>query len=109
MRLLRGTGPAGMQAMQPKSRRLGQTYLRPFLNIARREILQAAQDSSLHSGWQPVTDPTNVNPRYTRGIIREHLAPVLEQYCPPRQHAFGRPAHHSPSPHQLLTYLADEP
>lgn len=108
MRLLRGTGPAGMQAMQPKSRRLGQTYLRPFLNIARREILQAAQDFSLHSGWQPVTDPTNVNPRYTRGIIREHLAPVLEQYWPHWQQALGRHAQQAAAQHQLLNEWADE-
>src|SRR5699024_10105448 len=108
MRLLRGSGPAGMQAMRPSSYRAGQLYLRPFLDIPRQQILQAAQSFAQHSGWQPVTDPTNINPRYTRGIIRAHLAPVLEHYWPRWQQALGRHAEQAAAQYSLLNEWADE-
>lgn len=108
MRLLRGSGPAGMQAMRPSSYRAGQLYLRPFLDIPRQQILQAAENYAQHSGWQPVTDPTNINPRYTRGIIREHLAPVLNHHWPRWQQALGRHAEQAAAQYNLLNEWAND-
>ena len=40
-----------------------------------RDSLWAARQFADASGWQPVQDPTNADPRYTRGALRALLAP----------------------------------
>lgn len=82
LRLLRGTGLEGMAAMAPVMSRDGLTYLRPWLDQDRADILRAAQGfASLH-GWQPVHDPTNADAHYTRAAVRELLTPVLDARWP---------------------------
>lgn len=82
LRLLRGTGLQGMAAMASTLSRDGLTYLRPWLGHDRAEILRAAEGFAEVYGWQPVHDPTNADPRYTRAAVRELLEPVLDARWP---------------------------
>ena len=73
-RLVRGSGPGGLAAMQPRSG----TLIRPLLDISREEILAylCAHDLS----W--VEDPSNRDPRFTRNRIRSELLPLLQTFNP---------------------------
>ncbi|MBO9354597.1 tRNA lysidine(34) synthetase TilS [Bordetella petrii] len=94
LRLLRGTGLQGMAAMAPSMPRDGLTYLRPWLDQDRAEILGAARAFAARHGWQPVQDPTNADPRYTRAAVRELLAPVLDARWPGWQARLADHARH---------------
>ena|GEM_PF-1129962 len=108
MRLLRGSGPTGMQAMRPLLQRQAVHYVRPFLGVPRTVILQAAQQFKAQTQWQAVTDPTNINPRYTRGIIREKLAPVFDEHWPHWRRALARHAEQAAEENLLLEQWAEE-
>lgn len=82
MRLLRGSGPTGLAAMAPVSLRGGLSYIRPWLEVDRADILTAANRYSQLSAWAPVDDPTNVDDMYTRGAVRRRLVPVLNERWP---------------------------
>ncbi len=82
LRLLRGAGPEGLGAMAPMRVRDGLVYLRPWLEVARSEILRLAGQFGELTGWHPVCDPTNSDDRYTRAAVRERLAPVLDDRWP---------------------------
>lgn len=92
LRLLRGSGPAGLAAMTGHTRRDGLLYVRPWLNIDRVQILQQMQLFSMASNWWPVYDPTNHEDRYTRSAVRERLAPALNQRWPGWQAILARHA-----------------
>lgn len=62
LRLLRGTGLAGMAAMAPLSRRDEVDYLRPWLDQDRDDILRACAAFEAATGWRAVQDPTNSDP-----------------------------------------------
>ncbi|MER1966113.1 tRNA lysidine(34) synthetase TilS [Castellaniella sp. GW247-6E4] len=82
LRLLRGAGPLALAAMAPEMTRDGLRYLRPWLAVPRTRILRCADRYGEHSGWRPVDDPSNADPRYTRAALRERLAPVLDARWP---------------------------
>ena len=82
LRLLRGAGPSGMAAIPGESEREGVRYLRPWLDMNRATILSAAQRWKDQTGWEPVADPSNHDPRYTRAAVRTMLAPVLDLRWP---------------------------
>lgn len=74
MRLIRGTGPDGLQAMQAY-----QGFLfRPFLNVSKME-LQSFLENRKHP-W--LEDPSNQDRRYFRNFIRQHWLPLLEKQKP---------------------------
>lgn len=108
LRLLRGTGLTGMAAMAPVSRRDGLVYLRPWLDIGRDTILQAADAVAAASGWRPVQDPTNADPHYTRAALRELLAPVLDARWPGWRGIVARHARHMGEAAQILDEVARE-
>ena len=81
LRLLRGTGLAGMVAMAPLSRRDEVDYLRPWLDQDRDDILRACAAFEAATGWRAVQDPTT-DPHYTRAALRELLAPALDARWP---------------------------
>ena len=82
MRLLRGAGPEGLAAMTPVTHRDGLCYVRPWLDVHRSIILEAAQSYAALTGWNAVDDPTNVEDSYTRGAVRRRLTPVLDDRWP---------------------------
>ncbi|MCW0208680.1 MAG: tRNA lysidine(34) synthetase TilS [Achromobacter sp.] len=108
LRLLRGTGLAGMAAMAPVSRRDGVVYVRPWLELDRETILRAADAVRDASGWRPVQDPTNADPRYTRAALRELLAPVLDARWPGWRAIVARHARHMAQAAEILDEVARE-
>ena len=74
MRILRGTGTAGLAAMRPRSGADGH-IIRPFLGVTKREIQSWCEQEKL----QPRLDATNELPDCTRNRLRLQLLPQLER------------------------------
>ncbi|MBF6618029.1 MAG: tRNA lysidine(34) synthetase TilS [Candidimonas sp.] len=106
LRLLRGAGPTGLAAMAPSMRRDGLTYLRPWLDIARADILAQAAAFEAATGWAPVHDPTNADDTYTRAAVRERLVPDLDERWPGWQATLLRHARQSAEVAQILDEVA---
>ncbi|MFM7064873.1 MAG: ATP-binding protein, partial [Actinomycetes bacterium] len=65
LRLLRGTGPAGLAAMRPDRH--------PLLRLRRADTEHLCD----HLGTVPVEDPSNRDPRFTRNRVRHEVLPLL--------------------------------
>lgn len=74
MRLLRGSGPAGLAGMARKRGR----YLRPLLAFTRAEIVEHARAAGLDY-W---SDPANTDPVHLRSWLRTEILPRLEDGLP---------------------------
>ncbi len=74
MRVLEGSGPAGLAGMSARSGRI----LRPLLGFRRAELAGHLHDVGL-SAW---TDPANVDPRHQRSWIRGQLLPAIRDRLP---------------------------
>jgi len=74
MRLVRGTGPAGLAAMAP----VRGIYLRPLLGLPRAVI----DDYVVARALAPWADPMNADPRFQRTRVREALLPALRRENP---------------------------
>jgi tRNA(Ile)-lysidine synthase len=70
IRLVRGTGSAGLRAMSAQRG----VFLRPFLDIPKARLLAYAAEKKLD--W--VEDPSNLDPGPLRNWIREEWLPALE-------------------------------
>lgn len=92
LRILRGAGPLGLAAMAPLAQRDGIAWRRPWLDLPRNRILAAAGCFTALSGWHPVQDPSNRDPRYRRAAVREDLAPVLDAHWPAWRRTLARHA-----------------
>ncbi|AZY53282.1 tRNA lysidine(34) synthetase TilS [Bordetella avium] len=108
LRLLRGAGVEGMAAMREESPRDGLLYLRPWLDLDRAAIVQAAQAFAALTGWQAVQDPSNVDPRYTRAAVRATLAPLLNARWPGWQAIVSRHARQMGEAVEILREVARE-
>ncbi len=82
MRLIRGTGPAGLVAMRPQRGSL----LRPFLALPRSILAQYARDHALPV-WH---DPMNHDLRFFRSRMRHQLLPLLKAENPQLETALGQ-------------------
>jgi tRNA(Ile)-lysidine synthase len=69
MRVLAGSGPAGLAGMSPLHNRVA----RPLLGVTRAELAAYVAERGLE-GW---IDPANSNPRHLRSWIRGELLPLL--------------------------------
>jgi tRNA(Ile)-lysidine synthase len=74
MRVLRGTGPAGLAGMSAQDG----DVLRPLLSFRREELAQYLQLRGL-GAW---LDPANRDPRHDRAWIRNELIPLLQRRWP---------------------------
>jgi tRNA(Ile)-lysidine synthase len=74
LRVLGGSGPAGLAAMRPKDGVL----LRPLLPFRRAELVAHVAERRLWS-W---TDPANTDPRHLRSWLRAAVLPSLERRIP---------------------------
>ena len=72
MRMLRGSGIAGLAAMARQSERDGVLLARPFLHVSKSQLIATLKKAKL--GF--ADDPTNRDPSFTRPRIRT-LMPVL--------------------------------
>lgn len=74
MRLLRGTGLAGLGGIPPVRPLEGMDIIRPLIEVSRAEILAYCREEGLEPRW----DWTNEEPIYLRNKIRLELLPWLE-------------------------------
>ena len=108
LRLLRGAGPTGLAAMRPFTQRQGITYIRPWLGVDRKQILQQAECFAQLTGWAPVDDPSNADEQYTRAALRQRLAPALNERWPGWQGVLARHARLSAETAEVLGELAEQ-
>jgi tRNA(Ile)-lysidine synthase len=74
MRLMRGTGPAGLAVMPPRDG----DRIRPMLRARRADVAaHVARHAVPH-----MIDPSNRDPRFLRARVRHELMPVLEGLSP---------------------------
>lgn len=92
LRLVRGAGPLGLSAMDFASTRAGKTWHRPWLDQPRSRILACAGTFGDITGWHPVQDPTNIDTRYARGVVRAELAGTLDAHWPAWRQVLARHA-----------------
>ena len=83
LNLLRGAGLPGTAG-------IGEPHRRPLLDIRREETLWLCS----HLGFEPIRDPMNEDPRFTRSRVRHEVIPLLSE-------VFGR------DPVPLLTRHSD--
>lgn len=74
LRVLGGTGPAGLAAMAP----VQGSIVRPLLPFRREELVQYLLDRNIQS-WE---DPANADPRHLRSWVRSVLLPVIRAKLP---------------------------
>ncbi|MDR2257632.1 MAG: tRNA lysidine(34) synthetase TilS [Treponema sp.] len=74
MRILRGSGPAGLAAMPARRGRI----LRPLLELSRAGVLRYLEEK----GVPHRTDSTNKDTRFLRNSIRNFLVPLLDDRFP---------------------------
>jgi len=72
MRLSRGSGVGGLAGMRPETRRNGVTLARPFLGLAKAQLVAICKAH----GWPFLEDPSNLDPRFARSRWRR-LMPLL--------------------------------
>ena len=102
LNLLRGAGPRGLAGI-PDRRRLGKgTIARPLLGVLREEIHAYARAT----GLPIVQDPANVDPRFSRTVLRRTIIPVLEARWPGVRSTLARAAHLGRESARLLDALA---
>ena len=78
LRILFGSGTAGLGAMRPVSNRLGLPLLRPLLDLEPGSL----RDYAAWSGVEPVDDPTNRDSGPRRNFVRRRLFPILAAETP---------------------------
>jgi tRNA(Ile)-lysidine synthase len=84
LRVLRGSGPAGLAGMAPKRG----IWLRPLLEFPRARLADYLAARGL-SGWQ---DPANADPRHLRSWLRTVALPMLEERLPDLRERLGEMA-----------------
>ena len=100
--LSRGAGLPGLSAMAQTWQRAGITYHRPFLRVSGADIRAWLAGQ----GVPFVTDPTNVDERYTRNRIRAQVLPTLQRCFPQFRDTFARSCRHAAQAQELLAEVA---
>jgi tRNA(Ile)-lysidine synthase len=77
MNFFRGTGLQGLTAM-PEENRSEKFFLRPTLDVRRKEIVEFAKQHRLK--W--VEDSSNAESKYTRNFFRNELLPAIRKVYP---------------------------
>lgn len=78
MRLIRGTGTAGLMGMQLRRWWKGKELIRPLLSFTRKEVEAYCHEEHLY----PRLDRSNLSVDYMRNRIRIELIPILNTYNP---------------------------
>lgn len=102
--LSRGAGLPGLSAMPQSWTRAGLRYHRPLLHVSSAEIRRWLAER----GGAFVTDPTNVDERYTRNRIRAQLLPALAQCFPQFRDTFARSSAHAAQAQAILLEVAQQ-
>ncbi|RJF68469.1 tRNA lysidine(34) synthetase TilS [Rhodopseudomonas palustris] len=80
MRLSRGSGIAGLAAMARDSMRDGVGLARPLLDVSKQRLVATL----VKAGIDFATDPSNVDPRFTRPRLRELMPLLAAEGCDSR-------------------------
>ncbi len=107
MRLLRGSGVSGMAAMAPITRRAGLYWVRPWLDVSRKDLLDCVSDYTERTGWLPVDDPSNLDGSLARGTLRAKVIPAVQSHWPAWQQALARHAQQAAQADRLLFRFGD--
>jgi tRNA(Ile)-lysidine synthase len=102
LRLLRGSGVAGLAAMRPVAPLPPGLLWRPLLRLSRADLKKYAEAHQLP--W--VEDPHNLDPRYARSFLRSEVFPRLSQRWPAAIEQLARTAEHCAGAVELLDQLA---
>jgi tRNA(Ile)-lysidine synthase len=100
IRLLNGAGTGGLGGIRP----VRGPYIRPLLEITRREILDYCQ---VH-GLEPRQDDSNLSDDFLRNRLRHHVMPLLKELNPSLISTLGRTAQVLQSEDDYLDRLAKE-
>lgn len=104
LNLLRGSGPAGVAAMQ-SVRELGNSLLvRPLLGIEKASLENYARAEELE--W--IADPSNEERDFDRNFLRNAVLPVLQQRWPDANSRLSHSAGLARDSTLLLAELADQ-
>ena len=104
LRMLFGSGAAGLAAMRPVSNRLGLPLLRPLLDVGRGDLRRYVTDL----GVCPVDDPTNRAPAPRRNFVRHRLLPLLAAETPDLVARLNRVAQAAQGAEPAISRLLDQ-
>ena len=102
-RLMRGSGAAGMSAIQPLIKLQGHTFVRPLLAVPRSALLAYASHHRL--SW--IDDPSNQQQQFTRNAIRQRVLPVIDAISPGVAARIARAAAHWQDANEVLNGYLD--
>jgi tRNA(Ile)-lysidine synthase len=80
MRLLHGSGIAGLAAMARESEREGLRLARPFLNVSKSQLIATLKKAKIEF----TEDPTNRDPNFTRPRFRTLMPALIAEGGDPR-------------------------
>lgn len=100
IRLLNGAGTGGLGGIRP----VRGPYIRPLLEVTRREIL----DYCRAHGLEPRQDDSNLSDDFLRNRLRHHVMPLLKELNPSLISTLGRMAQVLQSEDDYLDRLAIE-
>ncbi|MDE2937239.1 MAG: tRNA lysidine(34) synthetase TilS [Chloroflexota bacterium] len=103
LRLLRGSGSAGLSGMPVLAAGFDPPRIRPLLGIRRTAIETYLADHDLPHR----TDPSNLEPSTDRNRVRLQVLPLLEQIRPGAQATLARAAENLRAESELLLDLAE--
>ncbi len=90
LRLMRGAGVSGLAGMRPlRPFSQGQIF-RPFLRLAKEQLLAYAQQQELN--W--IEDPSNADSRFDRNFLRQQVMPLLAKRWPGYAKSWQRSQQH---------------
>ncbi|MBN2865524.1 MAG: tRNA lysidine(34) synthetase TilS [Thiotrichales bacterium] len=109
LNLTRGSGVAGLAAMPYQKSMTVQNHkktdhIRPLLRVPYQELVAYADHFMLD--W--VEDPSNLDHRYARNLVRNQLLPQFEQACPNIQSQIAKSAEYQAEAFGLLDRLAEQ-
>ena len=102
LQALRGSGPDGLSAMQPRRKFGGGLLCRPLLSCTRSELEFFAEREQLDY----VTDGSNADTRFDRNFLRHEIMPLLAQRWPSSNQTLARSASRCHAASNLLLGLA---
>lgn len=102
LNLLRGAGTRGLAGIPPRRRLAEGTVARPALGVSRAALRAYARTT----GFAPIHDPANDDPRFSRVVLRREVIPVLEARWPALRSTLARTANLARESAQLLDALA---
>ena len=102
LQALRGSGPDGLSAMQPRRKFADGLLCRPLLGCARKELEAFADKQKLDY----VIDGSNSDIRFDRNFLRQEIMPLLAERWPASNQTLSRAASRCHAASNLLLGLA---